>query len=201
LKRGLLPPAIHARFRGVTLLLFAASIAAAAIGIAGSFLGGMSALALGWALAAGGFGILMAIRAGVSFVYNDGDYVEMWSVLSAFMYTVFALAGFNWFGFVAAVLVTAAWLIGAAGRREDERLHRVDMQKRRDALKARGRRDRSGAAQAGQLLGESSLDLTDRTKRRVTEDAFDDLPVTRRGSAERARMIDGNPWGLPPDQK
>ena len=201
MKRGLLPPAIHARFRGVTLLLFAASIAAAAIGIAGSFSGGMSALALGWALAAGGFGILMAIRAGVSFVYNDGDYVEMWSVLSAFMYTVFALAGFNWFGFVAAVLVTAAWLIGAAGRREDERLHRVDMQQRRDALKARGRRGRSGAAQAGELIEESSLDLTDRTKRRVTEDAFDDLPVTRRGSAERARIIDGNPWGLPPDQK
>jgi hypothetical protein len=143
----------------------------------------------------------MAIRAGVSFVYNDGDYVEMWSVLSAFMYTVFALAGFNWFGFVAAVLVTAAWLIGAAGRREDERLHRVDMQRRRDALKARGRRGRSGAAQEGQLLEDSSLDLTDRTERRVTEDAFDDLPVTRRGSAERARIIDGNPWGLPPDQK
>ena len=92
--RRLLPPAIHGRYRGVTLLLFAASIAAAVTGIAGSFSHGMSALALGWALAAGGFGILMTIRAGVSFVYNDGDYVEMWSVLSAFMFTVFALAGF-----------------------------------------------------------------------------------------------------------
>ena len=200
MKRGLLPPAIHARFRGVTLLLFAASIAAACIGIGGSFSRGISALALGWALAAGGFGILMAIRAGVSFVYNDGDYVEMWSVLAAFMYTVFALAGFNWFGLIAAVLVTAGWLIGAAGRREDERLHRVDMQQRRDALKAHGRRGRS-ADQAGELLEESSLDLTDRTKRRVTEDAFEDLPVTRRGSVERARVIDGNPWGLPPDKK
>ena len=200
MKRGLLPSAIHDRFRGVTLLLFTASIAAACIGIGGSFSRGISALALGWALAAGGFGILMAIRAGASFVYNDGDYVEMWSVLSAFMYTVFALAGFNWFGFVAATLVTAGWLIGAAGRREDERLHRVDMQQRRDALKAHGRRGRS-AAQAGELLEASSLDLTDRTKRRVTEDAFEDLPATRRGSAERARVIDGNPWGLPPDKK
>lgn len=200
MKRGLLPPAIHARFRGVTLLLFAASIVAAVVGIGGSFSRGMSALALGWALAAGGFGVLMTIRAGVSFAYNDGDYVEMWSVLSAFMFTVFALAGFNWFGFVAAVLVTAAWLIGAAGRREDERLRRVDMKHRRDALKAHGRRGRTGG-QADGFLEESSLDLADRTKRRVDEDTLDELPVTRRGSVERARMIDGNPWGLPPDQK
>ena len=200
MKRGQLPPAIHARFRGLTLLLFAASIVAAVLGIGGSFSRGMSALALGWALAAGGFGILMTIRAGVSFVYNDGDYVEMWSVLSAFMFTVFALAGLNWFGFVAAVLVTAAWLIGAAGRREEERLRRGDMKHRRDALKAHGRRGRTGGQAAG-FLEESSLDLADRTKRRVDEDALDDLPVTRRGSVERARMIDGNPWGLPPDQK
>jgi hypothetical protein len=184
----------------VTLLLFVASIAAACIGIGGSLSGGMSALALGWALAAGGFGILMAIRAGISFVYNDGDYVEMWSVLSAFMYTVFALFGFNWFGIIAAVLVTAGWLTGTSGRREDERLRRVEMQHRREALKAHGRRGSSGDAVEG-LLEESSLDLTDRTKRRVAEDAYEDLPVTRRGTVERARMIDGNPWSLPPDQK
>ena len=70
------------------------------------------------------------------------------------------------------------------------------MQQRRNALPSRKRSDH-GPGPASDLLEESALDLTERSVRRSAEDAFNDHPSTRRGTIERARMIDGNPWSLP----
>lgn len=197
MKWNALPSTIQPRFREVTLLLFIASVATAGFGVMKVLSYGASALAVGWAIAAAGFAMAFTVRALIAFIYNDGDYVEMWSVLSAFMYTVFALAAFNWIGLIAAALVSAAWITGRSGHDEEERHRRVLMQQRRNALRSRKRTDQ-GPGEASGLLEESALDLTERSERRSAEEAFHDHPSTRRGTIERARMIDGNPWNLPP---
>lgn len=191
-----LPTRLQARFREATLALFVAAMGLAIVGIARVMSAGAGAIALCWGIAAAAFAIGFTIRASISFIYNDADYTEVWTWLAAFMYLVFAGAAFSWTGGVAAVFVIAAWLLGRMGHREEYLAHRRQVRARRNA----GRRLRRGRPPPEDLSQDSSsLDLTGRDKLRLDDDAFGGNAETRRGAIERARMIDGNPWGLPPD--
>jgi hypothetical protein len=183
----------------LTLVLFVGSAVAALVGVGKIFGGGASALALGWGIAAAGFGSVFVIRAIISFVYNDADYVEVWATLAAFMFVLFSLAAFNWFGAIAAFLVVAAWVIEKAGRRQEEAVRRAEVRARREAMLRRKRSD-AGPGPTTPMLEESALDLSQRDRQRQANDPFDELPGTRRGAIERARVIDSNPWSLPPER-
>lgn len=191
-----LPIRLQARFREATLVLFAMSTGVAIFGISKVMTAGAGAIALGWGIAAAAFAIGFTIRASISFVYSDGDYTEIWTWLAAFMYVVFAFAAFNWMGVPAALLVIFAWMVGRAGHQEELRRHRQNLREQRLAR----RRLRRGSLPPPVLSDNgSSLDLTGRDERRIRDDAFGGDAETRRGAIERARMIDGNPWNLPPD--
>ena len=192
-----LPDRLLDRFREVTLLLFVLSVVAALVGVGKIFGGGASALALGWGIAAAGFGSVFVIRAIISFMYNDADYVEVWATLAAFMFVLFSLAAFNWFGAIAALLVVAAWVFGKAGRRQEEVVRRAAVRARREAML---RRKRSDAGPTASMQEESALDLSQRDRQRQANDPLDEVPGTRKGAIERARIIDSNPWRLPPER-
>ncbi len=159
------------------------------LGVTRAFSGGMSAMALGWGLAAAGFGTVFAIRAGIAFLNDDEDYVEIFSVLSAFMLLLFALAAFAWWGSVAALCVIAARSVAAGGRRRERRRHVMESRERREAIRRRGR---SNADQHPVGTGGSTVDPEERLAQlRAWEEQH---PITRRGVAERARSFDGDPW-------
>ena len=194
-----LPDRLLDRFRELTLLLFVLSVVAALVGVGNIFGGGASALALGWGIAAAGFGSVFVIRAIISFLYNDADYVEVWATLAAFMFVLFSLAAFNWFGAIAALLVAAAWVFGKAGRRQEEAVRRAAVRARREAMLRRKRSD-AGPGPTASMQEETALDLSHRDRQRQANDPVDEVPVTRRGAIERARIIDSNPWSLPPER-
>ncbi len=184
---------ISIRFREITLALFLATLVSALLGVAAALSGEIPTLAAGWGLAADGLGVVFTVRASIAFINDDEDYVESFSVLAAFMFTVFALAAPTWLGFTAACAVTAAWRVAVRGRRREWRDHVARRQARRAMLRSLSRSEPPPIEPAtedrpGNLEEREAL-------RRESEQRS---PVTRRGLASRARSIDGDPWDHPP---
>lgn len=196
-----LRPSIQARYRELTVFLFAASALLGLFAGFRSFSGPMTFGLIPWAmgLAASFLGVVLVGTAAVEFALSDDELVDIRCALGVLAFGAGSLSTIGWGGLVVLALLLAGWSTGRAGKRAVEDGWRAERAERRAFLaRVRGTDARSDP-EAERFLNVTNVDLTERDQRRQTGDSGYEIPVTRRGARDRGRMIEGNPWQLPPE--
>ncbi|MDF1595385.1 MAG: hypothetical protein P1T08_04695 [Acidimicrobiia bacterium] len=194
-------PSFQARYRELTVVLLAASALLGLFAGFHSFSGPMTFGLIPWAmgLAASFLGVVLAGTAAVEFALSEDDLVDIRCALGVLAFGAGSLTTTGLGGLGALALLLAGWTTGRAGKRTAEDGWRAERADRRAFLaRVRGTDARSDP-EAERFLNVTNADLTERDRGRLAGDSGYEIPVTRRGARDRGRMIEGNPWQLPPE--
>jgi len=199
--RRSLAPALQQRFREITITLFASSILVGVFAGLGALSGPMTfgPVVTVYGMLATFFGVVLTIMAAVAFFFAESDHVDIRGALGVFAFLVGSISTVSWLGVLAVALLLAAWMLGEAGRHQEDHQWRREFGARQEFFRRVRKADARSDPEAHRFLAETGPDLIERDKARMAAEVYEELPVSRRAAIDRDRMINGNPWSLPPD--